>query len=231
MTTALDLITGAGRLLGVVRKGEALDDDEATDGLSALNAMLSAWGSETLIALARVRESFTLTGASSYTIGTGKTFDTTNPINISNAFVRSGGVDYPLEIVSDEEYDNISVKDVTGLSFYLCYTNSPTEEAGTIRLYPAPAAGYTLHLLSEKPFSTLTLASDIFFPQRAGERAARYNLAVEMAPEFGVEPSAAVVAIAREAKGQMKLEGAKSRKMTSNNVGQVRNIYTGWYNG
>ena len=37
MTTALDLITGAARLLGVVRKGEALDDDEATDGLDALN--------------------------------------------------------------------------------------------------------------------------------------------------------------------------------------------------
>jgi hypothetical protein len=75
-----------------------------------------------------------------------------------------------------------------------------------------------LHLLSEKPFTTLTLATDIYFPQVAGERAARYNLAIEMAPEFGVEPSQAVVMIAREAKGQMKLEGAKSRKMRSISV-------------
>jgi len=214
MTTALDLITGAGRLLGVVRKGEALDNDEATDGLSALNAILSAWGSETLMALARVRESFSLTSAGSYTIGVGQTFNTVNPIAISSAFIRSGSIDYPpLEIISDEEYDSITMKDISGIPNRLCYTNSPTTETGTIRLYPKPSASYELHLLIEKPFSTLTLSTDIFFPQRAGERAARYNLAIEMAPEFGVEPSPAVVAIARESKGLMKLEGAKSRKL------------------
>lgn len=205
-------------MLGVVRKGESLDDDEASDGLSALNAMLSSWGSETLMALARIRESFTLTSASSYTIGVGKTLNTVNPIAISNAFIRIGNVDYPLEEVTDDEYDNIVIKDISGIPFVFNFTNSATEEAATIRLYPAPSAGYELHLLSEKPFSTLTLSTDIFFPQRAGERAARYNLAVEMAPEFGVEPSPAVVAIARESKGQMKLEGAKSRKMRSINV-------------
>lgn len=228
MTTALDLITGAGRLLGVVRKGESLDDDEASDGLSALNAMLSAWASETLIGLARVRESFALSGSSSYTIGAGQTFDTTLPVSISNAFIRNGGVDYPLEEVSDEEYDNITMKTTGGIPYVFCFTNSPTTETGTIRLYPTPSAGYELHLLSEKPFSALTLSSDIYFPQVAGLRAARYNLAVEMAPEFGVEPSGAVVAIARESKGQMKLEGAKSRKMRSSGIAQVRNIYTGW---
>lgn len=228
MTTTLDLITGAGRLLGVVRKGEALDNDEASDGLSALNAMLNAWGSETLIALARVRETFTLTSSASYTIGTGKTFNTVNPINISSAFVRVGTIDYDLEIISDEEYEEIVQKTVTSIPQYLCYTNSPDEEAGTIRLFPVPIAGYELHLLSEKPFSTLTLSTDIFFPQRAGERAARYNLAVEMAPEFGVEPSGAVVAIARQALGQMKLEGAKSRKMGGSLPIQTGNILAGW---
>lgn len=228
MTTALDIITGAARLLGVVRKGEALDGDEAYDGLNALNDMLASWGAETLIGLARIRESFTLTGAASYTIGTGQDFDTANPIEISNAFVRSGGVDYPLEIISDEQYDNITVKDITGLPCYLCYTASPTADTGTIKLYPAPAAGYELHLLSEKPMAALTLASDLFFPQVAGKRAARYNLAIEMAPEFQVEPSSAVVAIARQSLAQMKLEGAKSRKMARSGVEQYRNVYTGW---
>ncbi len=220
MTTALNLITGAARLLGVVRKGEALDGDEAADGLSALNAMLSAWGSERLMALARVRESFTLTSASSYTIGSGQTLNTTLPIAISNAFIRIGGVDYQLEEVTDEEYDQISIKDISGIPYVFNFTNSPTTATATIRLYPAPSAGYELHLLSEKPFTTLTLATDIYFPQTAGERAARYNLAVEMAPEFGVEPSSAVVAIVREAKGQMKLETAKSIKMRSIEVWQ-----------
>lgn len=220
MTTALDLITGAGRLLGVVRKGEALDDDEASDGLSALNAMLSSWGSETLMALARVRESFTLTSSASYTIGTGQTLNTTLPIAISNAFIRIGSIDYPLAEITDDEYDNITLKDVSGIPFVFNFTNSPTTASATIRLYPSPSAGYELHLLSEKPFSTLTLSTDIYFPQAAGERAVRYNLAVEMAPEFGVEPSAAVVAIARESKGLMKLEGAKSRKMRSVSVWQ-----------
>lgn len=218
MTTALDLITGAARLLGVARKGEALDGDEATDGLSALNAMLASWGSENLMALALIRESFTLTSAASYTIGVGKTLNTVNPIAISNAFIRIGTVDYPLSEITDAEYDNITLKDVSGIPFVFNFSNSATEEAATIRLYPSPSAGYELHLLSEKPFATLTLTTNIFFPQRAGERAARYNLAVEMAPEFGVEPSAAVVAIARESKGLMKLETAKSRKMRSIDV-------------
>src|SRR5574343_694239 len=110
MTTALQIITSAARLIGIVRKGEALDNDEAVDGLSALNDMLASWSNNGLLCVSRVWEYFTVTSATSYTIGSGQTLNTTRPLVIKSAFFRSGDIDYPLEIISDEEYESITLK-------------------------------------------------------------------------------------------------------------------------
>jgi hypothetical protein len=175
MTTALQLITSAARLIGVVRKSEALSADEAVDGLEALNAMLASWVNSGLLVTARTWESFSVASATSYTIGPSQTLNTARPIVIKEAFFRVGSIDYPLAIISDEEYQSIELK-VTGSSNpeYLSYDNGyPT---GTIRLWPQATGA--LHLLSEKALTSVSgLSSTIDLPP-GWLRALKYNLAI-----------------------------------------------------
>jgi len=231
MTTALQIITDAAKLLGVVRKGEALDADEADDGLRALNDMLASWSTSSLSLLARYRESFTLTANAEHTIGTGMTFDTVAPTKIVQAFIRSGDIDYPLTIITDEEYEDIAFKGLQGdIPRYLNYSKSPSTASGTIRLYPVPTTANTLHLLSEKAFTEVSSLSDtVFLPQAGANRAVKFNLAIDIAPTFSVEPSPYVAKAAGESLGAIKIEAARLRTMAYNpSDGQQGNIYTGW---
>jgi hypothetical protein len=69
----------------------------------------------------------------------------------------------------------------------------------TIRLYPVPDQNYTLFIQSEKELAQFTLDQVVSLP--AGwERALIYNLAIELAPEYGQEVNQAVFSIAMNAK-------------------------------
>lgn len=237
MATALEIITGAARLLGVVRKGEALDGDEAEDALDVLNEMLLSWANETSLIPARVRESYTLTSAYSYTIGNGYDLNTAiPPLQIISAFIRTGGIDYPLAIITQQEYDAIAIKSTSGTPEFIAYSrgegldfdNSDADDYGTIKLHPAPNSGDALHLLSEKDqlrFSSVT-APRVHPP--GWVKAMRYNLALELAPEYSVEPSPSVVKGARESLGAIKLASARNRKMRCEQAVYVSYINSGY---
>lgn len=231
MATALEIVTSSARLLGVVRKGMALDNDEATSALDSLNDLLASWASDTLLNVARIRENFTLSSAESFTIGTGKTLDTPAPVHISDAFIRTGTIDYPLTYISEEEYNTLPMKSISGgPSWYYTYSRSSTEDAGTIRLYPVPTGGDVLYLLSEKKTPVISsLSTEVFFPNAGANRAIRYNLALELAPEYGKEPSALLIKIAKDSLGAMRTETARSRKLVyGGGLPPQRNVYNGW---
>lgn len=227
MTTALQLITGAARLIGVIRKSEAMTADEAADGLVALNDMLASWSNNGLLCVSRVWEYFTVTSATSYTIGSGQSLNTTRPLSIKSAFFRSGDIDYPLELISDEQYESITLKTLsTDYPQYLSYDNA--YPYGTIRLYPQGSG--QLHLLSEKPISNIaSLSSTVDLP--AGwNRAIRYNLAIDIAPEYGETPSPAVVEMAKQSKQEIMLSIAKNRPIKAETSKyRFYDVYTGRY--
>jgi hypothetical protein len=224
MTNALEIITGACRLLQVLRKGETLSSGEGQEGLSALNEMIGSWGNSALLVPSRVTESFAVSSAVSYTIGTGGVLNTTRPTKIISAYFTSGGLDYPMEYISEEEYANITLKEITSpFPQYFTYTNA--FPLGTIKVYPALGSSATLNILSEKPLTEFTtLFTEASLP--AGwVRALRYNLAVDLAPEYGKEPSAAVIAIATQSKQAISLAIAKNRPIKF-----VPVTATGWGN-
>jgi hypothetical protein len=204
MTTALDLITGAARLIGVVFKSETLADDEANDGLTALNDMLDTWSNDNLSTFVYGQDTFSLTGATSYTIGTGGAFNTTRPINIVTAVVRISSIDYPLEIISQEQYQTeVALKSITSsIPQYLVYDNG--YPLGTIKMYPVPVAGSSLILLTNKPLSNLSTLTDTISLPPGWKRAIKYNLAIEMAPEYGAEIPDYVIANARTSLGAIR---------------------------
>ncbi len=228
MTTGLDIITKAMQKAGILVKSEAPDADEANDGLSTLNAMLSSWSNDSMLIYARTLESFTLSSlVSDYTIGPGMTLNTARPTFVVSAYVRQATSDYDLTVVPDEVYAGITVKSAPGIPEFLNYTNGfPT---GTIKLYPVPSTNYTLFILSEKVLSSLTLAGDISFPP-GWEQALIYNLAVLLAPEYGQQLDPLVLKIANDSKGSIQRAILKTRSMDAQaSAGTKKQIFNGGF--
>lgn len=231
MTTALEIITGAARILGVIRKGEALDADEAADGLEAMNGLLSSWSASALFILGRTWESFTLTASAEHAIGSGQSLDTIVPTQIIDAFIRDASIDYPLAIISEEEYRALPLKTTSSnVPAYLVYSRDMGADTGTIRLYPVPSGGQQLHLLSEKKVSEIAEVNDtVFLPHAGWKRALRYNLAIDLAPEYGQPVSQEVYKIAGDSLRQLRLESARNIKLPHQpQARRINNIYTGW---
>lgn len=204
MTTALDIINDSAKLLGVTFKSESLDADEAADGLNLLNDMLDSWSNDNFLTYAYTLESFTMTGAASYTMGTGGTLNTTRPINIVTAVIRVNSVDYPLEIIPPDQFqEQIQVKSISSqIPKYLSSDNEYPLDV--IKMYPIPTSGTTLYIQSNKPLANIaSLTTDVDLPP-GWKRALKYNLAIDMAPQYGTEPSASVVAIAKQSLGAIK---------------------------
>lgn len=203
-TSALDIITGAAKLLGVIFKTEALASDEANDGLILLNEMLDTWSNDNLTTYALTQEIFPLTGAPSYTIGTGGNFNTVRPINIDTAVVTMSGVDYPLTIITQEQYQlEIPVKSISSaIPEYLTYDNN--YPLGNITIYAVPTSGTTLKMLTNKPLSNLASLTTVVDLPPGWKRALKNNLAVDMGPEYGIEPSGTVIKNAGQSLGAIR---------------------------
>ena len=207
MTTANDLIKRAMRLAGALGKGETPDDDEAQDGLTALNSMLDSWKTERLAVFQIVQASHTwASGQSSRTIGESgsPSFSAQRPVRIDSAIVTdSNSNDYPLTILLDRtEYDSIVVKTTeSSLPSWLFY--DPAYPNGTLYLYPVPSAQVTLKLNTWQTLQLFdTLTEELSLPP-GYERAIVYNLALELAPEFGtgrkIDPQVPSIAIQSKA--------------------------------
>ena len=228
MTTARDLVKKSLQKIGVLVKSEEPSADEADDGLSSLNALISSWSNDSLVLYARVWESFTLSGGTaSYTIGSGGAFSTTRPMVIADCYLSVGTIDYSMSVITDEAYDSISFKSLQGIPEFLNYDNA--YPLGKIRLYPVPSSAYSLFLLNEKAITTFTSLDTAMSLPDGWERALVYNLALELAPEYAQNPDPSIVKIAKDSLGMLRMTVARTRPMDAypQNL-TVRNIFSGW---
>lgn len=227
-TSALDIITGAAKLLGVLFKNEQLSADEANDGLIALNEMLDSWSNDNLSTFADTLDSFSLTGASSYTMGTGGTFNAARPINIISAVVRVSSTDYKLEPITEQQYQTeIAVKSITSsIPKYITYDNG--YPLATIKMYAIPTSGSTLYLQSKKPLSNLSLLTTTVDLPPGWKRALKNNLAIEMAAQYGEEVPASVIRNATQSLGAIKRAASINNAMPyMPSIPQQYSIYSG----
>lgn len=215
MTTARDIITKALQKIGVAFKGSAITAEEADDALFSLNALLSSYANDSMLVYARSWETFTVTGSQeSYTMGVGGDFNTARPLLIVASYLRDSDTDYNLSIISDEMYNNqIAQKETPGIPAYLNSDNgSPLV---TVRLYPVPDKTYQIFLLTEKQVTSLGLDDDIQYPP-GWERMLIYNLAVDVAPEYGVQIDPSVYKIAEDSKRLVRANIMRNRTMDVN---------------
>ena len=212
--TATVLISGALRLLGeIVAPGQTAAPEELAEGLTALNAMLDNWSTERLNIYAISVAAYTLvTTQQVYGIGPagGATFAAPRPIKIelaailslnpSGALVRS-----ELELIDQAHWQALAVKSASSsVADRLYYDHGAPN--GNLYLWPVPVFTGTAPQLELSTWAALAFA-DLTTPAffAAGyELAIRYNLAVQMASLFGVEPTAATIETAREAKAAIR---------------------------
>jgi hypothetical protein len=207
MTTAGDQINGALRLLGVLAEGETPSAATSQDALFALNQMIDSWGTEKLSTFTTQEQVFNwLPGLISQTLGPSGDFVGDRPVLMDDAtyFVdTSTGISYGIKLINQQQYDGIAVKTVTSTFPQVMWinTNYPNID---MHIYPVPTKILEWHFISAAQLTQpATIATPLYFPP-GYLRAFRYNLACELAPEFGVEPSATVSRIAMYSKRNLK---------------------------
>ncbi len=179
------------------------ETQEMADGLEALNLMLQELETTSSGIYHKTRESFSLVQSTvSYTIGSGQDFDTTLPTEITSAYVRDGSYDYPVRVISDKKYGELTLKTTESRPYYLYYEKGAS--TGTILVYPVPEKAYTLHLHSNKPLGSYVTTTESLGLPREYEPYIKFNLAVELAIEFGAPISQGLVARAERTKKSLK---------------------------
>ena len=206
-TTAADQINGALRLIGVLAEAEAPSAAMAQDALTALNQMIDSWNTERLSVFSTIDQVFNWPSSTRIrTLGPTGDFVGQRPVQLDDAtYFRdaSTNVSYGIKMINQEQYNNIAVKTVTSTYPQILWYNA-TYPNIEIYLYPVPSRVLEFHFVSVSPLSApATLDTDLTFPP-GYLRAFRYNLACELAPEFGVEPSAQVRRIAMYSKRNLK---------------------------
>ena len=232
MATTRELLNGAHRLLGLVNSGNVLPEAVYQDNLVALNQMIEGWNTERLSVFCtqdmtyfwdagqRVR-TLGPTGDFVYLLATQSSIPITTQ---SNDYIAVSGqpgarpillddstyfrdpstnVSYGIKFINQQQYNGIAVKTVTSTYPQVMFVNMTFPNI-TMSVYPVPSKTLEFHFISVQPLSNpATLETELEFPP-GYLRAFRYNLALELAPEFGIAPSPDVRRIAMYSKRDLK---------------------------
>lgn len=217
--TGRDLISAALRKIGVLAQGESLEAAEATDGLAAINQMLSSWSTEGLLIFSVTEESpLTLTVGDS-TVTLGLTGDIANrPMKIEKAIIRDGSTDFPvMRMLNTDEYAAIPDKTLQSTYPYSLYDDGGYP-LRTLKLFPVPSAAKQLILFTQRELTQIaTLDTILSFPP-GYEDALVYNGAIRLAPEYGRQTPPEVINIALETKANIKRANHRSSYLRSDDA-------------
>jgi hypothetical protein len=207
MASAGDQINGALRLLGVLAEGETPSASVSQDALSALNQMIDSWNTEKLMIYNTQDQMFTWPADEIIrTLGPTGDFVGNRPILLDDStYYRdpSTNVSFGIKMINQQQYDGIAVKTVTSTYPQVMWINMEHPNI-SMTIYPKPTRLLEWHFISADELTQpATLSTDIYMPP-GYLRAFRYNLAMEIAPEFGVEPSQQVKRIAMTSKRNLK---------------------------
>ena len=209
--TAGDQINRALRLIGMLAEGELPSVETANDCLTALNQMIDSWNTERLSVFNTIDQVFTWPagdiqrhlGPNGASLGG---FDGIRPVLLDDAtYYRDPGtnVSFGIKFINQQQYDGIAVKTVTSTYPQVMWINMEFPSI-QMTVYPRPTRDLEWHFISVQELDQpATLNTVLAFPP-GYLRAFTYALAMEIAPEFGVEPSPQVQRIAMTSKRDLK---------------------------
>lgn len=215
--TGLDLITSSMRLIGVLASGENPSSAEANDALEILQDLIDQWQAERLnvFTIQRIAVDVNgnplalIPGQQAYTVGTNGSFNIPRParidrvgiINLANPIQP---LELAIEVLDDAGWQAIPVKNIQS-ALPLKVWNDKGFPFMTLYYWAVPnvvvqTALYVWGLLST--FNDLNITELEFPPAYA--KALRFNLAIDLAPEFGRDVPQIVAATAIQAKAIVK---------------------------
>lgn len=198
--TANDLIARSLRLIGVLASGELPQANEAQDALVTLNNMLDSWSTQRMqvFTVPRLGPFNLVSGKQSYTVGIGGDFNIPRPpyiqrvtiLNLSNPIQP---LELAMEYLTTEQWADIPVKNIQSALPLRVWDDRGfplrTLSYWTVPNVPVQTFIYPWQALSAFP----DLTTDVSFPPGYA-KALAFNLAVDLAPEYGVMAVPPVVA-------------------------------------
>jgi hypothetical protein len=236
---AQDIITNALLLTGAIAAGETPTATELADGLYALNDLIDGWQVEDLMIPTQARVRLTVVpNQNAYWLGTLTTglptinemviqpglvdldgMQTVRPTRILQATCIDTSVTPPgaaaLNVHTLAEFDQLNPRNPPALLpttvFY-----GPYYPNGLLILYPTPtSATLWLSLVVDQLLQSFATVTDtVFFPPGYA-RALRYNLAVELATQFGKPLPQQVAEIAVAAKQRIQDRNLNPQRLKS----------------
>lgn len=241
--SARQLGTTALRLLGVAAAEMPLTADQAQSALDALNSMLDSWSTETLLTFRRPKIPLVLVpGRSAYTWGLATPacdIPREPPVRLELCLLTvedtPPGLEWEVAILDQSEYEaGIWIKQLTSSYPTAVYLDLDAPVA-TLQVWPVPDHAYTLQLLPQMAHQPYGGWDDVLSWPAGWQRPLTYNLALELAPQYGVEPSPLILRTAEESKRMLyvpnvevgRLSLTPGRPVGGTPYGYPRGFYTG----
>ena len=211
-SSTADLINQALRLNGVLAEGETPSAATSQDALVAMQQMIDSWNTERLSVFSTIDQICNWpVDQINATLGPSGSLVRLNgtavrPILVDDAtYFRDPqtNVSYGIKLINQQQYDGIAVKTVTSTYPQVMFVNMTFPDID-IYIYPRPTRLLEFHFISVEELQyPPDLSTTLAFPP-GYLRAFKYNLACEIANEFGIEPPQTVQRIAMASKRDLK---------------------------
>lgn len=191
-----DYTIGPGGTVGAVITGSisgfTLTVTGITSGAIALGQTLSGAGitAGTTITSFGTGAGGVANGLGTYTLSASQTVASTTiqayyqrPVRINSAFVRVATLDYPVAVMSIEDYELIGLKTLNGPWPRGLYYQ-PSIPLGNLTFWPNPSSG-EMHLIADTILGQFNTLADVVRLPQGYNLALRYGLAELLSPEYG----------------------------------------------
>jgi hypothetical protein len=205
MATGKTILKAALRLLNVKASVDSLSASELEDGKEVFNQLIDEWSNQKLLQPALVEITHTLTANDGqYSIGSGGDINTTRPIKIENALIRTtDNQDYQVDIVESRVWQTIHNKQISS-SYPRSLYYRASYPLAEINLYPLPDNAYTLVMQVWSQITQITNMDATLALPPGYEKAMKYCLAMDLAPEYGKQATQHLMMTAESAKTWIK---------------------------
>lgn len=187
--TRNQIIEAALRKLGVLAQGQTPSTEDYTNAAIALNMLVAEFRALGMPLWKRTQYSFSPTAnTSSYNIGSGQTLSTAYPLKMLEAWRQDSSTSskIPMTILANSDF-NLLPSNSSDTPIQLTY--QPKINYGVLKLWPTPdsnSTNSTIYLVYQAPSEYFSASTDTMdFPEE-WYNAVVYELAVRLAPEWGV---------------------------------------------
>ena len=208
---AVDAISAAARLAGILASGETLQGSEIADCLLIAQQMIDEWQADKLKIYTENSNTFPFVlGTQTYTFGPSGSFSIPiRPAHIDRMGCQilsnpSQPSEVPITMLDVDGWANVRVKNIAGSYPLFCYDDQ-AYPLRNLNFWVIPGLACNCVIYSWQPLLTWPdwNTTDITFPP-AYAQAIKYNLAVCLAAEFKTQPDATTISIANSSLASLK---------------------------